>query len=65
MTKFGTLNEAGEVVPYDYGNVCFRQPLSSGEHLLSARHASLDFRLQMGDGRWAVGKVAGTGVWPG
>jgi hypothetical protein len=25
MTKFGAPNEAGEVVPYDYGNVYFRQ----------------------------------------
>jgi hypothetical protein len=47
MAKFGTLNRTGEVVPYDYGKVCFRQPMS-GER----RHAALNFRLQIGNDKW-------------
>jgi hypothetical protein len=31
-------------VSYDYGNIYFRQPLSSGERLLSARHGAPDLR---------------------
>jgi hypothetical protein len=48
MTNFGTLNQAGEVVPFDSGNVYFRHRLSSGERC----HASLDFRWQRGDLRF-------------
>jgi hypothetical protein len=34
MEKFGVFNESKEWVAYDYGNIFFRQPMSSGERLV-------------------------------
>lgn len=48
MGKFGVINESNEWVDHDYGNVFFRQPMSSGERLVigpSAKHIDVMLAL--------------------
>jgi hypothetical protein len=48
MGKFVIFNESQEWVPHDYGNVLFRQPMSSGERLIigpSSEHVEVMLSL--------------------
>jgi len=48
MGKFAVFNESKEWVAHDYGNVFFRQPMSSGERLVigpSSEHVEVMLSL--------------------
>jgi hypothetical protein len=48
MGKFTVLNQSKEWIPYDYGNIFFREPMASGERLVvgpGSKHADVMLAL--------------------